>query len=171
MKYTSCQFNPTLPLQQLLTLLLPGAWACRPDLIPRDPVWRRLPLGDAFVSGQCGTCPGSWSLPDKLGPVAVHPTRLGVGRSGDCPGCEQGATYVRCVHISDGGMAQQVQKRPIAEQRVNVVCKALPTIKGSSGDVTPDGSPTLKCSNHGRFRSAFFANILRGDCKRRAMRQ
>ena len=33
--------NPTLPLQQRLTLQLPGACACRPDLIPRDEVrWR-----------------------------------------------------------------------------------------------------------------------------------
>ena len=40
-KHVVCHFNPTLPLQQRLTLLLPGAWACRPDLIPRDPVrWR-----------------------------------------------------------------------------------------------------------------------------------
>ena len=31
--------NTTLPLhQQQLTLGLPGAWTCRPDLIPRDPV-------------------------------------------------------------------------------------------------------------------------------------
>ena len=30
-----CQLNPTLPLQQqYLALRLPGAWACRPDLIP-----------------------------------------------------------------------------------------------------------------------------------------
>ena len=37
-----CQFNTTLPLQQQqLAVRLPGAWACRPDLIPRDPVrWR-----------------------------------------------------------------------------------------------------------------------------------
>ena len=28
-----CQLKPTLSLQKQLTLLLPGAWACRPDLI------------------------------------------------------------------------------------------------------------------------------------------
>ena len=31
----ACQFNPTFPLEQQLTLLLPGAWACQPDLILR----------------------------------------------------------------------------------------------------------------------------------------
>ena len=40
--YIVCQFNPTLPLQQQRKPKLPGAWACRPDLIPRDQVrWRQ----------------------------------------------------------------------------------------------------------------------------------
>ena len=30
------QSNPTLPFQQQLALLLPGARACRPDLIPKN---------------------------------------------------------------------------------------------------------------------------------------
>ena len=30
-----CQFNPTLSLQQQRKLVLPGAWACRPDLLPK----------------------------------------------------------------------------------------------------------------------------------------
>ena len=53
------QFNPTLPLLQQLTLLLLGAWACRPDLIRRDPVLWRWPPGDAIASGYCGTCTNS----------------------------------------------------------------------------------------------------------------
>ena len=46
-----CQLNPTLPLKQQLALLLPGAWACRPDLIPRGPGRWREPPGDALASG------------------------------------------------------------------------------------------------------------------------
>ena len=56
--------NPTIPLQQRLTLLLPVTWACRPDLIPRDPVrW-----GSTHKQK-----PRLWTLPARLGPVTVHP--------------------------------------------------------------------------------------------------
>ena len=37
-------FNPTLPLQQQLALLLPNAWPSQPDLIPRDPARYFFPL-------------------------------------------------------------------------------------------------------------------------------
>ena len=58
--HVACQVNPMLPLQQQqLTLRLPGAWACQPGLVPRDPVRWRYPPGDALVSGWCGTCASS----------------------------------------------------------------------------------------------------------------
>ena len=80
-KYT-CQFNPMLPLLQQLALPLPGACACRPGLIPRDLVRWRQPTGDALVwlaRAHPLTEPRLWSLPARLCPVTVHPTRWGVG--------------------------------------------------------------------------------------------
>ena len=51
-----CQFNPTLPLQQQLALRLPGACACRPDLISKDQArWRwpcLLPVLFTTLSGK-----------------------------------------------------------------------------------------------------------------------
>ena len=56
----TCQFNATLPLQQQLTLLLPGAWACRPDLIPRDPVlwsYDQMQVDSNDMDDRTDTCP------------------------------------------------------------------------------------------------------------------
>ena len=67
-----CQFNPTLPLQQQLTLLLPGAWPCRPDLIPRDPVRWRYNHQEVFSS------PGSVGLArahSRTKTQAIEPSR------------------------------------------------------------------------------------------------
>ena len=44
-----CQLNPTLPLHQRLTPLLPGAWVCRPDLILKDHVRWGQPPGENHV--------------------------------------------------------------------------------------------------------------------------
>ena len=53
------QFNLTLPLQQKRKLMLPGAWACRPELIPKGAVrWRQPPRAD-LVSTWCPTCASS----------------------------------------------------------------------------------------------------------------
>ena len=52
-RYMSCvNVNPTLQMQQRqLAPRLSGAWAGRPDLVPRDPVRWRRPPGGALVSG------------------------------------------------------------------------------------------------------------------------
>ena len=75
--------HTTVQLQQQLTLLLPGAWACRPDLILErsgalEIATRRCPrLRVAWDLHELThqLKPRLWSLPARLGPVTVHPNR------------------------------------------------------------------------------------------------
>ena len=68
-KHVVCQFTPTLPLQQQLTLRLPGAWACRPDLIPPVQIRGRTKLDRKISHNQTSD---SDKLIQLIQPLLVH---------------------------------------------------------------------------------------------------